>query len=444
MMKLYDANKAATNKWLEAKKALIDSNKYPWLGFSAPNWGVDELIYNALHPIVDSPYDAYQIEALISSAGMLLDRCVVYRQQMYDLEVAGVKWALDYQLYSDLKGDLQVIELAKWIEEQHKEEKQGQQDAKTAFQGGAGQPLPDGFAALANKNFDALGKAITGETDRKKAVDGKWKTMDAYQLVLQDRHTTPGSAFNYWERYQNIGVFLEQDVKIAYKKIISINSVLKEIYGIDPVFDTPSRANYINYVGYLIGYLRKMIDDIEIATKDEVEFDHIVYLHQWRHLGGAGNYQRITDVAWGTLMAGQGLIAVDLTDEFKDVFDGRIRVRAIGLSMSTDDPGNPTTRAKRAIAAVFPPPSSDGKPRAPIVMEEIGVTIPGNVKLVSCSQVMNIDPRGPWKIQLSANFGWADNAPHARIGADPLDIKLHLRLRTFLKRDFHAWGALGW
>jgi hypothetical protein len=91
--------------WSDARRRLIGKKElFPGLGCFDPDKhnNPDDVVNKALINITaPNPYDAYQIESLLSSTSALLDRCISYRREMYDLENSGLKLALDYELFLD-------------------------------------------------------------------------------------------------------------------------------------------------------------------------------------------------------------------------------------------------------------------------------------------------------------------------------------------------------
>jgi hypothetical protein len=85
--------------------------------------------------------------------------------------------------------------------------------------------------------------------------------------------------------------------------------------------------------------------------------------------------------------------------------------------------------------------------RNPIIIERISVLDPGAVRLSNYDPITNVDPRGEWKIQLSANSTYPDGAARARNADDNsrmLDLKLHLRLRGIVDKSPGSWADLSW
>jgi hypothetical protein len=389
------------SRWIAAKRALIARGLFPWLKAFEKDMSVDAIIFDKTKDCATKQpqYDPYQIESLAASASKLLDRCLVYRRDMYDLEEKAIRRALEYQLFIDESPHQLAIEKAEHTHEQ-------------------------------------------------KEVEAKWKALNDFRTALQDQHSTPGNPLNYGDRFNRIRKLLEPDIATAYDKIRCVQLAANKIFGLatDPL-DPPSE---IGYLDYLVVTLRDIIRQIEIATKDEVDFEHVISLKQPRRLK-AGQTQLITNATWNSTLHGaqqSGLLSFSLKNDFPAAVQ-RLRVRAIGLSLQCDQPENPISRERTTAAVVFAPavenlfsPGS-GIPRPPVIIEKIDQFVPNNTKFFVLPAVANIDPRedqfGGWQIQVSTNMLWPDVGVHGRDDANILDLKLHLKLSAITDKSPSQW-----
>ena len=441
------------NKWVSAKRNLIA--KYPFLSAFQSDLTVDQIVYNVTNPLLNIVplYDPYQIENLIASASSLLDRCLSYRREMYSLEEQAVRRALEYQLYKDQRAAQYAIELSARAETQRLDEKNGQLDAASKFNGVVDkEPLASGFGAISSAAALSLGEAVTAEQERKNNVDIKWKAGDAYQQALEDRHAAPGNALNYSERFDRIRGLLEQDIAVAYQKTKCVSLGAKRIFGVSLSLDAPTQLAYLDI---LVKYIRDVINLIEQATVSETDFEHVVSLHQLRALRGTPNTsQLIDDTHWKAMFPSPGLVSFSLDKEFPPAV-GNLRLRAIGLSFVTSDPEKPDTHLRSICAAVFPPETpeffGDGKgwdPRGPVIFERVPIYDPNNVRYVQVPSIYNIDPRmvhdQGWQILLSSNAIFPDGSAKASADLFVKDIKLHMRLSGILSTNTSDWSTLSW
>ncbi|MBY3575472.1 hypothetical protein HFN65_31530 [Rhizobium laguerreae] len=434
--------------WRTEKERL--SSAYGWLKDFKDSQSVDELVFKFTNSISKEPltYDPYQIEALLSSVSTLLDRCLVYRRELFDLEEQAVKRALEYDLFRQQLDAQKNIELATHVESQRQKEKSGQDNAAKAFaEIGAGD-LGKGFSLISEASSQSSGIAIGGEQDRKRHVEAKWTALADYQQTLQARHETPGHALNYTERANRIRSYLEQDISIAYRKSRSIDYGQERIFNIVERLKPPKRERYLDY---LVSYIREAINKIELKAMDEIEFEHVVSIHQPRakNPGGKAKFEHMDDENWKMALnakEGDGEIGCDLQIEFPSTIK-RLRVRGISASMLVESPDDPVARQRTCAIVVFPPRPSEWpteieehlKDRTPVIIEHIGPADqrPAPTRYVS---INNLDPRGSWRIQVSTNLLWADGKVHGRSETHIKDIKLHFNLlATVASPDDTAW-----
>ncbi len=208
-------------RWTEFLRQSGNTARFSWLSdFSTT---VDDIIFKQVtSPSATNipPYDPFLLEVNISNASTLLDRCLIYRKEMYDLEEQGVRRVLEYTLYDNQRDAQRTLELAENIEEQRKAERDGQAAASAIFATAKDNVLATGFKAIADATESSADTAWQYERDvRKKAVLTKWNALDEYQQTLEARHLTPGNALNYKERRSRVQKLLERDALNAFLRL---------------------------------------------------------------------------------------------------------------------------------------------------------------------------------------------------------------------------------
>jgi len=357
---------------------------------------------------------------------------------MYVLEEQAVKRGLDYQLFKDQLEPLRSIEKALYLQTQRQIEKDGQKSAAENFSSQTG-PLNDGFARIAQTSADSLDQALKGEVDRNANVDKKWEATVQYQQALEDRHNTRGHALNYAERYERIVGLLAQDVGIAYQKLRCLVGGCNQVFGLNVELRDPFEYGYLDYT---VAATRDLLNKVEIATVEQIQFDHIVALHQPKSIDAKGGRKDppYTDGKWIEAMNSDGLLTISLKNEFPTAIK-RVRLRAIGLSYGLSLDVSEKAKLGTISAVVTPPEvpnvfsSGSTKRRSPIILEGVGLTDSSSPKWLQSSAVTNIDPRGDWKIKLSPNVVFQDMDAHRRDSGTVRDIKLHLRLTALVDKD---------
>jgi hypothetical protein len=442
-----------SSKWIQTKHTLAD--EFSFLKDFDKDIHVDSIVYQVINKVKSKEpiYDPYQIESLLSSSSNLLDRCLTYRREMYDLEAQAVRRALEYKLFKDQYNAQLNIELASSAEAQREEERKGQEAAKDKF--ALSQPsdgLGNGFQAIAAGSAASSARAIIGEKERKENVRKKWVASKEYQEALESRHTTPGHSLNYSERYNRLRSFLEQDISAAYQKLRCCSLASNKVLGTQlPTLSDPTEFGYLDY---LVTYLRDLIEQATITTEPEVEIEHVVHLRLKKATKGDGSTSEAAPVGaeWDTIfdpVTGKGLLSFNLKSEFPTVFK-RVRMKGVGLSVLWDAPEAPATRLRSLSAVVFPPrvdnlfSAGSFRDRPPVVLDRVYLYDPAQSRAFNTTAVSNVDPRGDWKIQISSNATFPDINLHGRTKASILDVKLHLKIAAVLDTDANNWSNFSW
>jgi hypothetical protein len=400
--------------WTQIKSELI--SKYgQWLpklpiGFDT----IDQvIIYTAQRAANETcPYDPYRVERLLADISRLIDRIFSYRKEGYDLDVAGTTWALDYDLFDNtLPGNI-TLDKAEYLAAERSEERSARSDAATAF-GNSRDKLAPGFKQLLLRPQDSKEKAEMGERDRLAAIDKKWELLKQHQNKLQERHKLTGGSLNYKERLNRLILLLVEDVRDAYLKARAAERGLKRVFGIDlplPPLDS------LFLEGFLV-WVRKAIRQLEIDQLDDVEFEHIVYLIQYR---GDSQSSGVMADHWNGYVVpmtpgNDGTLLVDLRAYFDSApLGAHLWLRGVGLSFSVQNVDVSSWRLFRLSAQVFPPPvdnlfasdpASPQIPRTPVMLTNIGITNPSEpARIFRGPSVYNIDPRGIWTLKVNHTF----------------------------------------
>lgn len=438
-----------SNPLIVKKRAL--ASKFAWLQPFAADLPVDSLIFNTTSSLsgVQPPYDPYQIEALAASVSTTLDRCLTYRQNMYALDEKATQRALEYDLFQNQLDAQKAIELAASLGQKWNNEKTGQASAAKTFSSDTDSStsnISKGFAALAKISSSSASILAAGEQTRQQNVNAKWAAAVDYQTSLQARHSAPGNALNYVERYQRIAGMLQQDIGVCYQKLRCLSNACNTLFGLNVPLEPPMQVGYLDY---LVTYTRNLLNQVEIATVNEVNFNHVVYLRQSRSLTSTNtsNTPRVSSSIWDTTLAGTRLFTFNLKDNEFSTAITRLRMQSIGLSMTMGNPApqDPTATLKFASAILFPPQVPDLfspgglNRRPPIIIEGIGMTSPSGPIMISSPAIRNIDPRGEWRLQVSSNFYQPDPTRSEAPSTELKDVKIHMSLTALMSSDSNDW-----
>jgi len=172
---------------------------------------IDSITAAALTPFADKDpqYDPYQVEDHLEEISRLLDNCLAYRREIYELQGMATKTALEYELFSKQFDSLKKLDRADGIRKQLDAQRPHDSDATTAF-------ADAGFKAMARATLAGLNSQMDWETARMGFVDTKWQMLDQYQRALNARHSEPGNALNYVERFDRVLAFYKDDITQAY------------------------------------------------------------------------------------------------------------------------------------------------------------------------------------------------------------------------------------
>ncbi len=134
---------------------------------------------------------------MLKEASEALDRCLALRREAYELEIAAVKAAADYQLFLDLDptdAELDTIALAI---PRLQGEQSGYHKASMSYTDKGFQGHDETLSSSAQDDLDAARK-------RQALLTRRRDTRKQYEKDYDSRHTTAGNAHNFGERMRRI------------------------------------------------------------------------------------------------------------------------------------------------------------------------------------------------------------------------------------------------
>ncbi len=404
--------------------------KSPWLDAFT-----DSAVVQAIELIklkLENPYEPLLLETMLKEASEALDRCLALRREAYELEIAAVKAAADYQLFLDLDptdAELDTIALAI---PRLQGEQSGYHKASMSYTDKGFQGHDETLSSSAQDDLDAARK-------RQALLTRRRDTRKQYEKDYDSRHTTAGNAHNFGERMRRIVPLLADDLQEAYEKLLAAHTGIQTIYNQD--FPLPALDGE-GAVDALVMWTREIIRFLDIEKQQEVSYDLVVPLTQ----------------KWGSSQAAilpydalrkcidnpdrQKTISFELGDVFPS--QDRVRLRAIGLAFGSAPVGTDFGSTDRLgywrLRATIHTPKQP-KVTQPGSFYQRPPVVFGNVSLHSHAVPMaissgpecrNLDPRGTWTIVLSRLAVFCDEK-EAHIEHDPntefyliKDLKLHL------------------
>ncbi|MBV4491595.1 hypothetical protein [Pseudomonas oryzicola] len=195
------------------------------------------------------PYEPHLFESLIKSCAPLLDRCLASKRDMAELEIAGIKVALDYLSYRKLRPITDELEMCalqdKRANNMHDAMEKAAQ-AYTAKPPGLDTPVANGLREQALGSAADYEELKLIEERRRNLIKNKGAITDDMQTAMFSRYTTPGNAQNFAERYTRARRLFQEDLSESYRKIYSACLGARQCFRIHkfPKIDVPLFEDY--------------------------------------------------------------------------------------------------------------------------------------------------------------------------------------------------------
>jgi hypothetical protein len=391
----------------------------------------DSATIQAIARIESKPHNSYEpllLENLLKEASAALDRCLLKRREAYDLEIAAVKAAADYELFLELAEIDALLETNALATEKLKKEINGYRDSASMFK------IDNGFAKHDETLSESAQEELTAAAERLDLLKKRWLIRKKYESEYNLRHTMPGNAHNFKERMNRAVTLLSDDLQEAYEKILAVQIGLKAIYGNS--ISVPDLQGE-NVLDELVLWTREVIRFLDIESQEEVSYDLVIPLTQpWR----PSEESIIDEDVFHSCVKKKDPMAI-FSFDLSDVFFNQERVRLRGFGLAFGSPASYSYEALRFCrlrATVHTPKQTKvNEPgsyyfRPPIVLGNIAVhggDQPLNINYgLECR---NIDPRGEWKIVVNKLAVAADNdrvSIDKVFGANLRDLKLYLKV----------------
>jgi hypothetical protein len=341
------------------------TSKTPYLTGCFKN--IDDVVYDAVVPIDRSQakfvYKPHNSDQLIYDASILLDRCVTYRREANELTILGVKAELDYDNYillRDIEDTSQKLSLRM---RQSQIERDGLTKSADLFRQ-SGDPLGTALQAQSTASADSAGASLETDTQRANLVESRRKVLDNWNEEIHSRLGAPGSAHNYGDRWKRVVRLLQQDIFVAYQKLLAAEVRLKKLtYHPDTDLPAPRKASDngehgdIGFLDELVLWARKAVVKIDLQSQFEVQAE-VTFGFTSQRVGTGKDLIKVQPIyfadrrrEWWAL---DGLFNLDLSSDF--YFEGfkDMRVRYLNLVFcdifATDAKDNSATHADQILA----------------------------------------------------------------------------------------------
>jgi hypothetical protein len=382
------------------------------------------------------------VEQLLSDISSSLDRCLEYRREAAELEIAATKAAADYDLFRSLVEIEADLELNALAIPTLKVQADGYAASSSAY-GGEDPALNRGFQAHDDVLAKSAGSGLSLADERLELLKKKRDLVVAYQDAYNVRHTTPGNAHNYVERRRRVVELLTDDLAEALDKSEAVSRGVRTIFGTDI---PPPKVEEAELIDRLVMWTRRVIKLLDLQAENDVTYDLLIpFAQPWR--GDKDPLINKRDL-WGRIEDKSTPIK-RITVKLDNVFHNQrsVRLRSVGLSFGADPERAPSGSDIldeyaywRLRATIHPPPQPEaaGAPggssrRPPIVLGNVAVfgrSVP--IATEGGLAVHNLNPIGEWTVLLNAWAVWA-NEERTRIEGGfwervVQDLKLYLRV----------------
>jgi hypothetical protein len=390
----------------------------------------ESAIGQAIEIVKQKPRNYYEpllLETVLKEAAGALDRCLALRREAYELEIAAVKAAADYELFLQLLPIDAKLETVALATERLRGEESGYREAASTFTSDKGFRKHD-------ETLSVSAQAALAAADKlQKLLDDRWKLREQFEAGYNLRHTTPGNAHNFKERMERIIPLLADDLQEGYEKLIAASIGIKTICNKD--FPIPELQGE-KVLDELVIWTREAIRFLELEKQQEVSYELIIPLTQkWRP--SENPILSYEDLKKSIEKPGpQKIISFELSDVFFN--QERVRLRGVGLSVGTTPVGLDFGSIERfgywRLRATIHTPKQPKVTkrggyyeRPPVVLGNVAVHSHAvTVAMASGTECRNVDPRGKWTIVLNRLGVWSDNKEWS-IEKDLIqDLKLHL------------------
>jgi hypothetical protein len=321
------------------------------------------------------------VEPLLGEIASLVDRCIAYRNEGAELEIAGVAagasrlvaYALDeveaQTIASDVPGSAASVLAARYP------------TAIDFYKTAADANLGNGNAAQLQGLIDANTNIKDKSATRTSLLMTSLLFKQALNKQILSRYNVPGNAHNFVERFERLRALFESDIEAAYQRAIAASVGLTSIFSYKEPLPELSESGFIDK---LLIWTRKAMRAVTLAGEREIEF-----------------VKTVSVSVPPTVVAGSPVF------KFKVDFPGfrSVRLRAIAASINGFDKQYAQSayfNSTYAISLIKEDPSMG--PNAVAVLPQVRPWGPqANPVNVSGALLYNVNPEGEWTGRISSN-----------------------------------------
>lgn len=383
--------------WTDAKATL--ASRTDWISTfdaSLEESAFDELSKIKIAETTKLTHNARLVEPLLGEIASLVDRCLAYRRESSDLEIAGVAASASKLAFDGLKEveeKLVSIDPGRTVAEILSANYQPAIDMLNQ----SPEQVGKGFAIQLAAQLAANRKVGSVLEERVQLALTRFKFSQDLERQLLGRHDVPGNAHNFKERFERLRTLYETDITSAYRRAFAAAA------GLDAIFEykvAPPEPSKLNFVDELVVWTRRAMRAVTLLSEREIEFTRVV----------------------PTAVPEQpGPFNIDLTPSFAGFKSPR--VRAIGASFNADGD------VQAGLGLVLVKTETKTGPRVVIPIPAVKqYSNSRDPVMIDGAAVYNVDPRGSWTARLSKK-GFAGGATTDQFDRAALIKKMLIHIR---------------
>lgn len=431
--------------WNTHKQSLVEAGTLNSCFLDA----VQDLACEALRPTrgrqeTTATFPSRLFDSLLRDVATLCDRMTLYRKEMQELEIQAVKVATDrmVQLKSrNFERRLSELQLGRQLSELR-----ASSSEKVAFKFECDSPLSSGLVSDAQSRVSQAKLEMSVADEQLDLLKARWRLADEVSDEYWARHTTPGNAHNFVERWQWIKQLFQEDAIEAYQKSVSIRNGLRLILNMKDTPEPPG-ATGENFVNDLTMWIRACFRNLELYEQFTQDFEITIPLVQPIIPSGGSVLSQETFKQAIQSANGKPGSPLKLSFSLPRFFEREQvpRLRALALSFTTRSDIVPSSGIDRSAqrlsyvrlqgTAELPPQSHRGDAEASRPKVYLGNIMvygsPHSLSFVASKQIQNADISGEWQITLYPYATYQDSRaclPLKDIDSyDITDIRLHLK-----------------
>jgi hypothetical protein len=423
-----------------AKEAIASTTGLEWIQTfdTTPSVKIEETAKIAIQKndaLMLPVFEPMLCEAWLEDCAAIVDRALELKRMCGDLEAIAVRQGLDYLAQRDLARIDADIHVEGVVDGDASELSKGLKAATDKLTASA-DPLAAGLAAEATARGNAATSTSARESRRRTLLAARLEYLEEHQQKLFSRHWVDGSALNYAQRYEDLLLLLEDDVKLLVAKAFAASIGLENVYGFKESVPPASKR----FLEEILFWIRRAFTLLHRQRARDAQYQVMVPL-----VASWGSHPGIVSPAQfsaAMIASGDGVLRFNIgSDRFPN--QKRVRLRSVGLQWLGPGIVPPVDSTVRIAAHVFPPDvrmTSDGSEvryrRPPLILHGVTPYTDSVVSWTGENECHNVSPIGDWTIRVLPT---ALNLTPTALSRNLTDLCLHLLVVSEPEVDPQLW-----